>query len=411
MSAEKEDLLKSVQGLMADSEKSLNEKIKGVATSQSVLDLEEKLKGTPTSEDVEEIKKAFTSLEATIGAMKEKEVAKNEDPILKALEDNLGSFQKAFSTKNSSEEVVIKNTIGSIGAFTQGNYLPESPNLVQSSYGGVPRFANENMFNMLDHVTVINATAPNFIWHKINNEEGEAEWLPEEGLKPLADFDIEEKNSGAKKIAIGFKITEEQLKDLPYMKSKIDEYLNKLIIKGLRKSLISGLGGDDLDGYLSMANVFAGGDFAETVQSPTNWDVASTLNNYLSCMDCEGTHMVINCADWSSMTSEKDTLGRYNVPPNVQNGSFAGVQFISAPASVMPKGDFLMYDKSEAKVAVWDALSMRVGYDDGDFRRNRMMFILEGRFLSYAENTCGFVKGNLSDVKDIIAIPEPVVTP
>ena len=103
-----------------------------------------------------------------------------------------------------------------------------SPGVVFDSSISTPPLS-ESEIRQFANVATINART--VIYTQLKDSEGDAEWVPEGGLKPSMSASIEEVSVTAGKVALTATLTEEALTDLPQLVAEVRaEIINKIAI-------------------------------------------------------------------------------------------------------------------------------------------------------------------------------------
>lgn len=149
--------------------------------------------------------------------------------------------------------------------------------------------------------------------------EGDPTPLGEGVIKPLIDFDYENKVAPVKKIAGRMVISEEMLNDIPELANHVSSRgVEKLLIVE-DAQLLTGAGtGDNITGLSINADTATA--FGYTVTAPQKWDVLGACAYKLVSNNYMASAMMINPVDFAEMTLLKDTQNRYLAPIIWTNG-------------------------------------------------------------------------------------------
>ncbi len=244
------------------------------------------------------------------------------------------------------------------------------------------------------------------VYGEMYDAEGDAEWVPEGGLKPSMDAKVREVSISVGKVALTVKLTEETLVDLPQLVAEIRaEIINRIGLEEERGILY----GDGTDGEIQ--GVFTNiPEFTLTglaVDNPNNFDciiAAYTQIVSVSKMSYRPNLVRVNPIDQANMKLTKDKNGQYLFPPfALANGEIiSGLQVVPTPT--VDQGEFIIGDFSYLNIRDYVSLTIEFGWENDDFTKNMVTMIGEKRLLAYikANYLTAFMKGEYSTIKEAI---------
>jgi HK97 family phage major capsid protein len=104
--------------------------------------------------------------------------------------------------------------------------------------------------------------------------------------------------------------------------------------------------------------------------------------------------LVLNPGDWSAIRRIKDAYGRFMVAPDPTSdeaNSLWGIPAIQTPLNPAKQG--LLLDSGKfGRVAIREALAMRIGYSNSDFSRNLYRLVGEERLVLCVERPAAVLK-------------------
>jgi HK97 family phage major capsid protein len=240
------------------------------------------------------------------------------------------------------------------------------------------------------------------------NRDGSAAPTAEGGTKPLIDFDFVEVKVDMKKIPAAIKVSTEMLDDIAFMRSAINEELITELNLTLDEQLLSGDdSGANLQGVLDKATAFSAGSLASTVDNANNFDVIRAAVAQIVNANFIPNFVCLNPYDAAAMDLTKGTDGHYIMPPfSTVNGQvIAGVRVIENPG--MTAGDYLIGDFSKGSFYLREGISISVGWENDDFRKNLVTILgeMRGNLYISENNTGAFVTGDFATDKAALETP------
>lgn len=214
-------------------------------------------------------------------------------------------------------------------------------------------------------------------------EVGDAEWVPEGGLKPSMKSTLAEHTVTVAKVALTTKLTEETLTDLPQLVSEIRTELLYRIGLEEENGILNGDGTNgNIKGLLSEIPGFALTGYS--VEKANKYDAlvaAYTQVISTSNMAYRPNLVMMNPIDYALMQSEKDLNGQYLRPFRAGDELIQGLQVTTSTA--VEQGEYFMGDFNYFNIRDRVALSVTFGWENDDFTKNMVTMIGEKRLLTY----------------------------
>jgi len=254
------------------------------------------------------------------------------------------------------------------------------------------------------YANVATTSSRSLVYAEYVSKDGDAAWVGEGSLKPLMDATLTEKTVTARKVAIASKFTEETLSDFPNFVNEVKaEMINKLGIKE-EKGILDGTGADgEIKGVASDMPAFSLTSLK--VESPNEFDAlvaAYTQIVSVSEMAYRPNLVLMNPVDYAQMQLAKDANGGYLRPFRIGDELIQGLQVVTSTA--ITAGDFIMGDFGYLNIRDLWALSITVGWENDDFRKNIVTTIAEKRLMCYIKSQykTAFVKDKFKTVMEAI---------
>lgn len=261
-----------------------------------------------------------------------------------------------------------------------------------------------------------NTSSSRITWTDEINQEGDAEFVAEGGLKPLIDMEFRPAISDAKKCAGVIKVSEEMLDDVPWMASEINNKLRRRHDIVVEDKILFGdetANPEEFDGITTNASAFVAGGLAGTIENANNFDairVAITQIINAGKGEWMPNYVCVNPEDRASMDTTKGTDGQYVLPSFVTAGGLRISNVIVIEKPQIPAGSFLLGDFSASHVRRYKSFRIKVGWENDDFRKNMRTIIGESRlhhFISTNEYNA-FVYDTFDNAKTALApVPAP----
>lgn len=390
--------------------KSMKESIDNA--TKSIEDLKKEVNGFADSESINERLKSFEETIVRIKAATEK--TNGGTYKLKSIEDQLREQLKAYITENNNgcSTVDLKSACkASPGNKLELNLVVNTKDAAVISSGSLaPHYGVEIDPNLSvnprsqtvirNYASVSGTNSRSLIYAEYVSKDGDAAWVPEGGLKPLMDATLAEKTVTAAKVAIAAKFTEETLSDFPSFVNEVQtEMVNKLGIKE-EQGILSGAGtSGEIKGVAADMPAFSLTNFY--IDRANMFDALVAAYSQIvstSEMAYRPNLVLMNPLDYASMQLTKDANGQYLRPFRYNDELIQGLRVETTTA--VAQGDFIMGDFSYLNIRDLWALSISIGWENDDFRKNIVTVIAEKRLMCYIKSQykTAFVKDKFNTV-------------
>lgn len=242
-------------------------------------------------------------------------------------------------------------------------------------------------------------------WVNKTNKEGNAQFIGEGVLKPLASFELETETSVPKKVAERMKVSTELLYDLDAMETYIMEELRFEVETAANAAVLTGtLSSTSPAGITTIASAYS----LTTIKTdnPTTADAVRAASAQIRSLNFDGTITAyMNPIDIANMDIEKATdSGVYMLPPfaSADNTVIKGVEIIED--NNIPVGFLLIGDMDKYRIMIHQDFHTAWGWEDDDFSKNLVTVIGEMRFHQfYSSNHVGaWIYDEIADIKAAI---------
>lgn len=379
---------------------------------KSIEDLKKEVKGFANNDSVNERLKDFGEAILRIKASTEK--TGTGELKVKSIEDQLRDQLKEFITEDKKgcvsvdlksaceaspgNKLELNLVVGKKDAsvIASGSLAPHYGVEVDPTLSVNPRSQSV----IRNYASVSNTNNRSLIYAEYVSKDGDAAWVPEGGLKPLMDATLAEKTVTAAKIALAAKFTEETLSDFPSFVNEVQtEMVNKLGIKE-EIGILEGSGnGGEIKGVAADMPAFSLTNFY--VDKANKFDaLVASYSQIVSTseMAYRPNLVLMNPLDYAEMQLTKDANGQYLRPFNYGDELIQGMRIETTTA--VAQGDFIMGDFSYLNIRDLWALSISLGWENDDFRKNIVTVLAEKRLMCYikAQYKTAFVKDKFNTV-------------
>lgn len=246
-----------------------------------------------------------------------------------------------------------------------------------------------------------------YVWANKTNKQGNAAFIGEGILKPLASFEITVETSTAKKVAERFRVSTELLNDLKGIKSLIENEAVFEVDVASNTATLTGVGSSTSPaGITTLASAYT----LTTVKTttPTNLDAIRAAVAQLQLLNFDRDIVAfVNPVDAANMDLAKGTDGHYMLPPfTSSNGqTLKGISIIED--NNIAVGFLLIGDMTKYKILMLEELVIKWGYDSDDFSKNLITMIAERRFHQFfgANDAGAFIYSTFATIKTAITAP------
>lgn len=347
-------------------------------------------------------KKITDDLNEQIGKMKE-DAGKNENTkggamraVVKFFKENilnskavnyndLGAMGKADYSARTAIKAAALMTTADVLPNVAGGFTPLVGNFIDEEIGHLP--VPDMIFK--DLVTVKTAPGTESIWYSDRiNEQGDAAFIAEGGLKPLISAQWQTVKKGIYEVAERWKQTKRLIMHAPSVVSDFVEHANNLMEQKMDDTILDGdhtadplkfdglqvVGGAfivpaGLAGYYTFANIY---------------DVVTAAATQIRLAYFKGQITAVLNTVWEAkMMGIKDAEGRYIIAPFVTpDGKKIGTVNVVFSTKIADT-DIVIGDLKKFNVVISEDVMYDEGYENDDFSKNLVSKKLEAFLGSY----------------------------
>ena len=246
---------------------------------------------------------------------------------------------------------VLPNVAGGFNSLF-GNYI-------DAEIGQIPKPDNI----ILPLITVVTQPGTESIWYvDRTNEQGDASFLAEGGLKPLASANYQQSKKDVKEVAVRWKFSKRLMNHAPSVVA--DENADATQFDGLQKVAAAFIVPSTLSEYYTFANIY---------------DVVMAVATQVRLANFKGQLTAILNTTWmAKMNGIKTTYGEYVMPDFVSpDGKQIGeVKIVFS--NKIAEGDIVLGDLKKFKFVISENMVYDEGYENDDFSKNLVSRKLEG---------------------------------
>jgi hypothetical protein len=206
------------------------------------------------------------------------------------------------------------------------------------------------------------------------NLEGDAEFIEEGALKPLADGEYKEFKADIKEVAVRWKMSNRLIKHAPSVVTDFRQHATELVEQVIDTQVLTGDGTNDtVNGVADLASPFVvPTGLAGYYEEPNILDAIMSVATYVRLNNFKGNlTCVLNTVWQAKMLGIKDpTTGIYIIAPFVtQDGKKVGETTIRFE-NKMAADKILLGDLKQFKVRISENVAYYEGWEDDDFSKN-----------------------------------------
>ena len=405
-----EEAKKAIEAIVSDALKGL--KVKDIDGAEKSI--EEIVKAQQDQHDalaliVKDYQKGGNSQKGSFIEFVEKNINENGGKVYN-LKENVG----IAADKNYSASMVIKvaalMTTANVLPNVAGGFSPLFGNFIDTEIGHVPK--PENI--ILPLVTVKNQPGTESIWYSGRiNEDGDAAFIAEGALKPLADADWQTYKAAIFEVAVRWKFTKRLMNHAPAVVSDFLEHANELVEQKIDDNLLFSVASSTQFAGLaqSAAAFIVPPQLAEYYEQANIYDVINAMASRIRLSNFKGQLTAVLNTVWEAkMMGIKDLEGRYITPPFVTpDGRKVGSVNIVF-SNKIDDDAILIGDLKRFNVVFSENVQYDEGYENDDFSKNLVSRKLEAFLGTYINpaHAGSILYDEISSVLTDIAVP---VTP
>jgi HK97 family phage major capsid protein len=382
--------------------KTITEKTAILATKEEIKDLVSKEEYAKVEEAARKQGEEITALKAQLESAKPVDNSVRGQ-VTKWMEKNKEAIEKIKKGQKADLEALTINkvaiTMTEAASLNSSAFLPNAQ--VLPGFNDLIR----QQPTFWDYIPKARTSANPLVWVNKTNKQGNATFIGEGVLKPLASFELETETSTAKKVAERMKVSTEMLHDVDGLVSMIEGELRYEVLIAASTAVLTGTASATVPaGITTLASAFT--LTTVTTTDPNNADaIRAAIAQLASLYFTSNIVAIINPIDAANMDLTKaDTSGVYMLPPFVTaDGRYiAGVPVIESTEIAV--GFLLIGDLSKYKISILQDFHIMWGWENDDFSKNLVTVIGEMRFHQYmsANHTGAFIYESFADIKTAI---------
>lgn len=362
----------------------------------------------------EKIVKQLNDLQENYNKLLEKSDGKaqaEKGTFVAFVEKNIENFTETDKHYGASMVIKVATLMTTANATPNvaGGFSPLFGNYIDTEIGHVPK--PENI--ILPLVTVKTQPGTENIWTSDRvNEDGDAEFIAEGALKPLADADWSTTKHPIKEVAVRWKFTKRLMMHAPAVVQDFQEHAMELVEQKIDDQLLEGTGLTvNLSGLQTLASAFiVPTGLAGYYQAPNIYDVVMAMATRIRLSNFRGQITAILNTVWmAKMAGIKDAENRYIVAPFVSpDGTRVGSVNIVFSNKI---GDdaILIGDLKKFNVVFAENIMYDEGYENDDFSKNLVSRKLEAFLGTYikASDAGSILLGDIADIQDDLVVVTP----
>lgn len=314
----------------------------------------------------------------------------------KSLEDQIADQMKEFISGNGSKTINLDTFKQKGNGFSLTLAVKADAN-VTTTAGGSPVAGGITIDNAIlsspvqkttirDLANVAPISTTSVVYAELKDVEGDAEWVPEGGLKPSMKAKLKTTTVNVGKVALFTKVTKEVISDIPQL---VAELKTELFNKVDQKEEDGIMNGDGQDGEIvGVADQFPAFSLTGlSVTSPNMYDAivaAYTQIVSVSGMNYAPNGIRMNPVDYANMQLTKNTNGDYIRPFKVGDELITGLRVVQT--SGQDVGTFIMGDWNYLNIRDYELFNISFGWENQDFTKNQITIIGEKRLLAYLKS-------------------------
>ena len=399
------------------------EKLTPAELDQYKADLQAHEAETRKNEIDAEVKKQVETAKTALKTELEDEIAKQlidakktkgeaeVTEVVKFFKDNVENYKetdKQYNANTVIKAAALMTTANVIPNVTNG-FSPLFGNYIDTEIGHTPK----PDLCILPLITIKNQPGTESIWHTSRqNEEGDAEFIAEGALKPLADAEWKTTKEPVKEVAVRWKFTKRLMNHAPSVVVDFAEHANELMEQTMDDGALTGDGtGNNLEGITAtgVASAFVvPTQLAEYYEFANIYDVIMAVATQVRLANFKGQLTAVLNTVWEAkMKGIKTTYGEYIVPPFVSpDGTMVGsikVVFNNK----FPEASILVGDLKKFNLVMAEDVTYDEGYENDDFSKNLVSKKLEAFMGTYIKDSDAgsIVYDTIADILTDIEVP------
>lgn len=244
------------------------------------------------------------------------------------------------------------------------------------------------------------------IWVNKKNKQGNAQFIAEGVLKPLASFELATESSTPKKVAERMKVSTEMLDDIDYLTGLITGELQYEVDTASNQAVLTGDGISPNPKGITLYGAAYSLVSITGVIAPNNSDAIRAAIAQLRSINVNGPLTAfINPIDAAVMDLQKNTQGSYVLAPftTADGRNIAATPVIED--NNIAVGYLLLGDMNKYHIQMYQDFFVQWGWENDDFSKNLVTVIGERRFHQWVSDNekIAFVYDTFANIKTAIS--------
>jgi hypothetical protein len=310
-----------------------------------------------------------------------------ETNIVKFFKENVKEFNEKdakHTAQTTIKAAALMTTANVVPSVTDG-FSPLFGNYIDTEVGSTPK----PDLCILPLITVKNQPGTEIIYHTSRyNEDGDAQFILEGGLKPLADAEWKTDKAPIKEVAVRWKFTKRLMNHAPSVVGDFAEHTNELMEQKMDDGALTGDGVDEE--LLGITATGVAGAFVVPTQLSeyyTNaniYDAILAVATRIRLSNFKGQITAVLGTVWEAkMKGIKNTQGDYILPPFVSpDGTKVGSVNVVFN-NKFPDTHLLVGDLKKFNLVMAEDVTYDEGYSNDDFDKNLVSKKLEAFMGTY----------------------------
>jgi hypothetical protein len=333
--------------------------------------------------------------------------------VVKFLKDATETYKENENDKRYNANTTIKAaalmTTANVTPNVTNGFSPLFGNYIDTEIGSTPK----PDLCILPLITIKNQPGTESIWHVSRvNQDGDAEFIAEGSLKPLADAEWATVKEPVKEVAVRWKFTKRLMAHAPSVVVDFAEHANELMEQKMDDGALTGDGtGNNLEGITAtgVASAFVvPTQLAEYYELANIYDVIMAVATQVRLANFKGQLTAVLNTVWEAkMKGIKDTTGVYIIPPFVSpDGTKVGSVNVVF-RNKFPDTHILVGDLKKFNLVMAEDVQYDEGYENDDFSKNLVSKKLEAFMGTYikAGDAGSIVYDTIADILTDIEVP------
>lgn len=333
--------------------------------------------------------------------------------VVKFLKDATETYKENENDKRYNANTTIKAaalmTTANVTPNVTNGFSPLFGNYIDTEIGSTPK----PDLCILPLITIKNQPGTESIWHVSRvNQDGDAEFIAEGALKPLADAEWATVKEPVKEVAVRWKFTKRLMAHAPSVVVDFAEHANELMEQKMDDGALTGDGtGNNLEGITAtgVASAFVvPTQLAEYYELANIYDVIMAVATQVRLANFKGQLTAVLNTVWEAkMKGIKDTTGVYIIPPFVSpDGTKVGSVNVVF-RNKFPDTHILVGDLKKFNLVMAEDVQYDEGYENDDFSKNLVSKKLEAFMGTYikAGDAGSIVYDAIADILTDIEVP------